>query len=91
MRNQEYGEPEISRVLTCEVSPLGMLPNASSCAQHTVRPSNTEMLEFGTENSCLLQGHARRTDGSCPQTPELPKGFQQSIFKGQVREGHGWL
>ena len=28
---------------------------------------------------------------SCPKIPKLPEGFQQSIFKGQVREGRGWL
>ena len=26
-----------------------------------------------------------------PPSPELPRGFQQSIFKGKVKEGHGWL
>ena len=25
--------------------------------------------------------------GSCSKRPELPEGFQQGIFKGQVRDG----
>lgn len=27
-------------------------------------------------------------DSSCLNNPELLEGFQQSIFKGQVRQGH---
>ena len=70
------------------------LPNASLCAQRTVRPNNTKTAEYGAEKG-LLQGHARRRGGGgvahAPKNPKLPKGFQQSIFKGQVREGRGRL
>ena len=49
------------------------------------------MLECGTQKG-VLQGHARRRMAHAhPQNAELAKGFQQSILKGKVREGHGWL
>ena len=38
----------------------------------------------------LVQGRARRS-GSCPKHPKLPKEFHQSIFKGKVKRGCGWL
>ena len=41
---------------------------------------------FGEDKS-LLQGHAR-TSSLCSKTPKLLEVFQQSILKGQVREGH---
>ena len=50
----------------------------------------TEMWEFGAEKG-LLQGYVRRQVACAPPNPELPKGFQQSIFKGKVRKGRGWL
>ena len=31
----------------------------------------TETSEFGAEEG-LLQGHARKTGGSCPKKPQLP-------------------
>ena len=43
------------------------------------------MLESGAEKG-LLQCPAERQGGSYPKSPELPKGFWQSIFKSQVRE-----
>ena len=43
----------------------------------------TETSKFGAEKD-LLQSHARTMDSSCLPNPELPKGFQQSIFKGKV-------
>ena len=47
----------------------------------------SETLVFGEDKS-LLQGHARRTSSLCSETPKLLEVFQQSIFKGQVREEH---
>ena len=38
---------------------LPVLLNGSPSFQHTVRPNNTKMLEFGTEEGSL-QGHAKR-------------------------------
>ena len=38
----------------------------------------TETSEFGAEKG-LLQGHEGEWVTHVPQTPELPKGFQQSI------------
>ena len=45
----------------------------------------TEMSASVAEKGFLqaMQGDS----GSCPSKPKLFKGFQQSIFKGQVREG----
>ena len=63
-----------------------MLANASLCAKRTVRPNSTKTSEFGAEKG-LLQVYCKETGGSYPQNPELPKGIQQSMFKGQVREG----
>ena len=42
------------------------------------------MSEFGAENG-VLQGHARRWVACAQQKHKLPKGFQQSVLKGQVR------
>ena len=58
--------------------------STSSRAPCTVRPS-TEMLESGAEKG-LLQCPAERQGGSYPKSPELPKGFWQSIFKSQLKE-----
>lgn len=49
----------------------------------------TETSAFGAKRG-LFQGHTAKTGGSCSEQlpkPKLPKGFQQSVFKGQVREG----
>ena len=65
---------------------LQLLPATSSCAPLTVRPNNTETSTFG-EEKCLLQGHASRTLGLYSKSPKCNEGFQQSIFKGQMKEG----
>ena len=44
-----------------------------------------EMSEFWAKKG-LLQERIRRTGGLCSKNPKLPENFQQSIFKGQVRE-----
>ena len=46
----------------------------------------TEILESGAEKG-LLQGHAKRWVAPALKSPELPKGFQQSTFQSQVKEG----
>ena len=63
-----------------------MLPNANSCAWGTVRPQ--------TQNrwSLKLRKVYRKTEqgdqvAHAQETPELPEGFQQSAFKGQVTKG----
>ena len=61
-----------------------LLPSIHFCAQHTLRPSNTKTLDPGAEKG-LLQ--ASRWVAQVPQTLTFPEGFQQSIFKGQEREG----
>ena len=50
-----------------------------------VRPNNTETLEFWAEK--LIAGPSKENGWLVPPNPKLPQGFQQSIFKGQVREG----
>ena len=47
----------------------GMLPNASSCAQCTVRQKNT--LKSGAEKG-LLQAHARKWVACDPPSPQTP-------------------
>ena len=42
-------------------------------------------LSFLSRERGLLQGHARMGTHA-PHKPRLPEGFQQSIFKGNVRE-----
>ena len=39
----------------------------------------------------FVAGPQKETGGSCLQNPELPKSFQQSPFRGEVREGRGEL
>ena len=63
-----------------------MSPNASSCAQCTVRPNNVEKSEFGAEK-VLSQGHAVKLMAHAPKSPKPSEGFRQSIFKGQVGGG----
>ena len=55
-----------------------MLPNASSCAQCTVRPNATETSEFGAEKG-LFQGYARRWVAHAQKTPNSPKGFSKAF------------
>ena len=59
--------------------------STSSCALGTVRPNKLKPREFGAEKD-LLQGNARRWAAHAFKNPELPEGFQQSIFKSQVLE-----
>lgn len=49
-----------------------------------------ETLEFGVEKG-VLQDHARWQVAHAPKVPVHFEGFQQSTFKGKVREGRGWL
>ena len=48
------------------------------------------MSEFGADQG-LLQCHARRWLASALFKLQSPRGFQQSVLKGKMREGHGWL
>ena len=77
------------RMIIMIVAIIGNINLEGLCYKMQVQvPNMTETLEFGAEKR-LLQGHMRRKSGSCPPNPELPKEFQQSIFKGQVREERG--
>lgn len=41
--------------------------------------------QFGAKK-CLLKVHASSQVAPALKSPELPEGFQQSVFKSQVRE-----
>lgn len=75
------------RMVTYNNCALGqsLLPNANSCAPHS-EVKHTKKSECGTEKG-LLHGHARSWRSHAKKNAKLPKGFQQSIFKGQLREG----
>ena len=62
-----------------------MLLNTSLHARCTVRPN--KLNHQSLEQRKIYCKASKETGGSCPQNSELPRGFQQSIFKGQVREG----
>jgi len=70
------------------VSESQLLPNTSSSGQCTGRPNNTYTSVFRAGNG-LLQGHARR-QVTCASKTSIREEFQQSIFKGKVKEG-AWL
>ena len=66
-----------------------MLLNAGSCPRRTVRPNTLKCQSLEQRKV-----YCRAVQGDrwlMPPNPELPKGFQQSIFKGKVREGCGLL
>lgn len=66
---------------------LPVLLNASPYFQHTVRPNNTKMLEFGTEEDSL-QGHAKKRVARALKS-QAPQSSQQSPFMRKVSEGPG--
>lgn len=74
--------------LSLEIQIHGLAPfvtvHKSMCPIHS-EAKQMEMSAFWA-NKGLLQEHRRRTGGLCSQNPKLPEKFQQSIFKGQVRE-----
>ena len=37
----------------------------------------------------FIAGACKKTGGLCPPNPKVLEGFQQSSYKGKVREGHG--
>ena len=59
-----------------------LLSNAISCTQHTVRPSNTNSSEFGTEKG-LLQDHARRRVAYVLKTLNSSEGFSKALLKAR--------
>ena len=57
------------------------------CPMHS-EAKQTETSEFGTEKVyCRTIQEEQVAHASPPPNFKLPKGFQQNIFKGQVREG----
>ena len=59
---------------------LPVLLNASPYSQHTVRPNNTKMLEFGTEEGSL-QGHAKRRVAHALKIPNSPKLSAKAFYE----------
>ena len=50
----------------------------------------TETGNIGLRNrERFIAGPCKEMDGLCSPNPDLSKGFQQSAFKGKVREGCG--
>ena len=62
-----------------------LLPNAGLCAQHTVRPNKTKCQSLEQRKVYCRAKQGERV--ACAQNPKLPEGFQQSIFRSQVRAG----
>ena len=52
----------------------------------TVRPNDTETMEFGAEED-LLQPHARRQVAGAPQTPNSSKCFSKALLKARGGKG----
>ena len=44
---------------------------------------------WSLEQRKFIAESCKKMGGSCPQSPKLSKGFQQSTFKGKVRKGCG--
>ena len=64
------------------IPPLFVTQHKFVCLRHS-EARQTEILEFGVYCRAM-----KERGGSCPKKLQLPKGFQQNIFKGQVRDGH---
>ena len=62
-------------------------PRVTQCKFVCRTHSNAKQTDSGAEKG-LLQSRARKKGVLCSKNPELPERFQQSIFKGQLREGH---
>ena len=67
-----------------------LLQNTSSCAQCTVRPNKLKSQSLEERKFYCRAMHG---DGWLvpKKNPELLEGFQQSIFKDNVREGRDYL
>ena len=65
---------------------LKLWANASSCAQHTMRPNNTKTSELGAEKG-LLQGHARRQVACTQKTLSSPKFCSKAFLKARWGRG----
>ena len=66
-----------------------LLPKRSLCTQHTVRPNNTEMSEFGAQKG-LLQSHIKKLVAHAQKRTELPQRVSTKHFQRQD-EGGTWL
>lgn len=61
-----------------------LLPDTSSCARSTVRPNRNDGIWSRESFIAGTQGKWGLTHTK--KDPKLPKEFQQSIFKGHIRE-----
>ena len=60
-----------------------------SCLTHIEAKQTRNIRVWSKEK--FIEGPCKERGGLCPQNPKRLKGFQQSTFKGKVREGHLWL
>ena len=59
-----------------------------SACLHLVKPMYWQQVA-GKKSMVFIAGHQVRSPGQLAlKIPELPDGFRQVIFKGQMREGH---
>ena len=79
-----FEEPEA----LAEYFGLPALLNANPYSQHTMRPNNSKMLEFGTEEGSL-PGHAKRRVAHALKTPRSLK-LSAKPFSGKGKRG-AWL
>ena len=69
------------------ILPLTLLLYTNLCALSTVRVN-----EFKCQSLEQINVYCRALQGDGWFLPySNPKGFQQSVLKGKMREGHGWL
>ena len=59
-----------------------LLQNNFCVSDNTVRPNDTETMEFGAEED-LLQPHERRQVAGAPQTPNSSKCFSKAFLKAR--------
>ena len=57
--------------------------------EHKLSQTNQNVGVWSRER--FIAGPGKEMDGLCPENPKLAAGFQQNVFKGQVRAGHGLL
>jgi len=62
------------------------LPNTSLCA-HSEAKQHQDVGVWSRE--MFITGSGKQIGHWCPKYSKLPEGFQQSIFKGKLKEGHG--
>lgn len=75
--------------MDCEATDIKMLRDARSCARRAVRPDKPRRWRLERREVYVRATQRKRVARAQnnSKNPNSPKGFQQSVFKGQVREG----